>query len=129
RLIELAEAEGVRDRYLFIVGGPRISHAFAKELGYDAGFGPGSNATMVASYILKNWWHGWVNLSLFPPFMHLCNVSAYRNVVSGIDRICLIDTYPAYIQLAQRQQPGGYDREESTNVWMGSLLYWSFLER
>lgn len=53
KLIELAEAEGVRDRYLFIVGGPRISHAFAKELGYDAGFGSGSNATMVASYIAQ----------------------------------------------------------------------------
>ena len=53
RLIELAEAEGVRDRYLFIVGGPRISHAFAKELGYDAGFGPGSSAAMVASYIAQ----------------------------------------------------------------------------
>jgi beta-lysine 5,6-aminomutase beta subunit len=53
KLIELAEAEGVRDRYLFIVGGPRISHAFAKELGYDAGFGPGSIATSVASYIAQ----------------------------------------------------------------------------
>jgi beta-lysine 5,6-aminomutase beta subunit len=53
KLIELAEAEDVRDRYLFIVGGPRISHAFAKELGYDAGFGPGSNAAMVASYIAQ----------------------------------------------------------------------------
>jgi beta-lysine 5,6-aminomutase beta subunit len=53
KLIELAEAEGVRDRYLFIVGGPRISHGFAKELGYDAGFGPGSNAAMVASYIAQ----------------------------------------------------------------------------
>ena len=53
KLIELAEAEGVRDHYLFIVGGPRISHVFAKELGYDAGFGPGSNAAMVASYIAQ----------------------------------------------------------------------------
>ncbi len=53
KLIELAEAEGVRDRYLFIVGGPRISHTFAKELGYDAGFGPGSTATAVASYIAQ----------------------------------------------------------------------------
>jgi beta-lysine 5,6-aminomutase beta subunit len=53
KLIELAEAEGVRGRYLFIVGGPRISHSFAKELGYDAGFGPGSNAVMVASYIAQ----------------------------------------------------------------------------
>jgi beta-lysine 5,6-aminomutase beta subunit len=53
KLIELAEAEDVRDRYLLIVGGPRISHAFAKELGYDAGFGPGTTATMVASYIAQ----------------------------------------------------------------------------
>src|SRR5437763_283980 len=53
KLIELAEAEGVRQRYLLIVGGPRISNAFAKELGYDAGFGPGSTATTVASYIAQ----------------------------------------------------------------------------
>ena len=53
KLIELAEAEGVRERYLMIAGGPRISHAFAKELGYDAGFGPGSTAAMVASYITQ----------------------------------------------------------------------------
>ncbi len=43
----------MRDRYLFIVGGQRISHAFAKELGYDEGFGPGSTATSVASYIAQ----------------------------------------------------------------------------
>jgi beta-lysine 5,6-aminomutase beta subunit len=49
----LAEAEDVRDRYLFVVGGPRISHAFAKELGYDAGFGPGSTANSVASYLAQ----------------------------------------------------------------------------
>ena len=53
KLIEVAEAEGVRQRYLFIVGGPRISNTFAKELGYDAGFGPGSTATSVASYIAQ----------------------------------------------------------------------------
>ncbi len=53
KLIELAEAEGVRQRYLFVVGGPRISNTFAKELGYDAGFGPGSTATTVASYIAQ----------------------------------------------------------------------------
>src|SRR5712692_4425969 len=53
KLIELAEPEGVREHSLFIVGGPRISHAFAKELGYDAGFGPGTTATSVASYIAQ----------------------------------------------------------------------------
>ncbi|MEN6445090.1 MAG: OAM dimerization domain-containing protein [Candidatus Cloacimonas sp.] len=51
RLIELAEAEGLRDKMLFICGGPRISYELAIELGYDAGFGAGSYATDVASYI------------------------------------------------------------------------------
>ena len=51
RLIELAEAEGLRHKMLFICGGPRISHELAIELGYDAGFGTGSYATDVASFI------------------------------------------------------------------------------
>lgn len=51
RLIELAEAENLRDKMLFICGGPRINHELAIELGYDAGFGSGSYATDVASYI------------------------------------------------------------------------------
>ncbi len=51
RLIELAEAEGLRDKMLFICGGPRINHELAIELGYDAGFGTGSYATDVASFI------------------------------------------------------------------------------
>ena len=51
RLIELAESEGLRDKMLFICGGPRLSHEMAIELGYDAGFGTGSYSTDVASYI------------------------------------------------------------------------------
>ncbi len=51
RLIEMAESEGLRDKMLFICGGPRINHELAIELGYDAGFGVGSYATDVASYI------------------------------------------------------------------------------
>jgi len=51
RLIELAEAEGLRSKMLFICGGPRISHELAIELGYDAGFGTGSYSTDVASFI------------------------------------------------------------------------------
>ncbi len=51
RLIELAEAEKLRDKMLFICGGPRISHELAIELGYDAGFGTGSYATDVASFV------------------------------------------------------------------------------
>ncbi len=51
RLIELAEAENIRDKILFICGGPRISHELAIELGYEAGFGTGSYANDVASFI------------------------------------------------------------------------------
>ncbi|MDW7739381.1 MAG: OAM dimerization domain-containing protein [Bacillota bacterium] len=50
-LVELSEAEGIRDKVLLICGGPRISHELAIELGYDAGFGPGTLPNHVASYI------------------------------------------------------------------------------
>lgn len=49
-LIELLEAEGLRDRFVLICGGPRITHELAKELGFDAGFGPGKYADDVASF-------------------------------------------------------------------------------
>lgn len=52
-LIELLEAEGLRDRFVVVCGGPRISHELAKELGYDAGFGSGSYADDVASFIVQ----------------------------------------------------------------------------
>jgi beta-lysine 5,6-aminomutase beta subunit len=52
-LIELLEAEGLRDKLIVCCGGPRISHELAKELGYDAGFGMNSYADNVASYIAE----------------------------------------------------------------------------
>lgn len=53
--VDLAEAEGVRDELMLVVGGPRISHALAKEVGFDAGFGPGTTPSEVASYIAQEW--------------------------------------------------------------------------
>ncbi len=50
--IELLEAENVREIFL-IVGGPRINHKLAKELGYDAGFGQKKYASDVASFIVE----------------------------------------------------------------------------
>jgi len=52
-LVELLEAEGIRNKMLLICGGPRISHELAKELGYDAGFGINSYAEDVASFIAQ----------------------------------------------------------------------------
>lgn len=51
-LVELMEAEGVRDKIILCCGGPRISHELAQELGYDAGFGPNTYAEDVASFVL-----------------------------------------------------------------------------
>lgn len=48
--IELLEAEHLRDQFIVIIGGPRISHSLAKELGFDAGFGPKKYAFDVASF-------------------------------------------------------------------------------
>jgi beta-lysine 5,6-aminomutase beta subunit len=52
-LVELLEAEGLRDKFIIIVGGPRITHELAKELGYDAGFGPKKFAEDVASFFVQ----------------------------------------------------------------------------
>ncbi len=49
-LIELLEAEGLRDRFIVVCGGARVTHELAKELGYDAGFGSGTYADDVASF-------------------------------------------------------------------------------
>ena len=51
-LVELMEAEGIRDKVLLCCGGPRISHELAQELGYDAGFGSHTYAEHVASFVL-----------------------------------------------------------------------------
>jgi len=50
--VELLEAEGIRDKVVLTCGGPRIGHELAKELGYDAGFGTGSFAEDVATFVV-----------------------------------------------------------------------------
>ena len=52
-LVEMLEAENLRDKIILICGGPRITHELAKELGYDAGFSMNSYADDVASYIAQ----------------------------------------------------------------------------
>ena len=52
-LVELLEAENLRGRFIIIVGGPRITHELAKELGFDAGFGPKKYAEDVSSFFIQ----------------------------------------------------------------------------
>lgn len=51
-LVELLEAQGMRKSIILVCGGPRLGHELALELGYDAGFGPGTLAPEVASFIV-----------------------------------------------------------------------------
>jgi beta-lysine 5,6-aminomutase beta subunit len=53
QLVDLLEAEGMREKVMLVCGGPRLTHELAVELGYDAGFGPGTVPSEVASYILQ----------------------------------------------------------------------------
>lgn len=52
-LVDLLDAEGLRDRFILLVGGPRISHELALELGFDAGFGVNTLPPEVAAYIVQ----------------------------------------------------------------------------
>ena len=52
-LVDLLEAEEIRDKIVLVCGGPRISNELAKELGFDAGFGPNTFSENVATYFMK----------------------------------------------------------------------------
>lgn len=51
-LIQKAEKLGLRDKIVFVAGGPRLTHQVALECGFDAGFGVGTKPSDVASYIV-----------------------------------------------------------------------------
>ena len=49
-----AERHGhARQGLLLLLGGPRIDHKLALELGFDAGFGPGTKPSDVANYLVE----------------------------------------------------------------------------
>ena len=52
QLVDLLEAEGIREKVILVCGGPRISHELAKEIGYDAGLGSGTFAEDVATFVV-----------------------------------------------------------------------------
>jgi len=49
--IARAKAAGLHGKTLLLLGGPRIDHKLALELGFDAGFGSGTKPSDVANYI------------------------------------------------------------------------------
>lgn len=49
---EEAKRQGVYGKVILLLGGPRVDHRLALELGFDAGFGPGTKPSEVANYIV-----------------------------------------------------------------------------
>lgn len=52
-LIQRAEKMGLKEKVIFVAGGPRVTHPMALECGFDAGFGVGSTPSETASYIVE----------------------------------------------------------------------------
>jgi beta-lysine 5,6-aminomutase beta subunit len=50
--VEEAKRQGVFGRIVLLLGGPRVDHKLALELGFDAGFGPGTRPSDVANYVV-----------------------------------------------------------------------------
>ncbi|HLV61536.1 MAG TPA: OAM dimerization domain-containing protein [Fredinandcohnia sp.] len=53
QLVQLLRERGLQDRFLLLLGGPRIDHKTALEIGFDAGFGPGTLPSDVANYLYR----------------------------------------------------------------------------
>jgi methylmalonyl-CoA mutase cobalamin-binding domain/chain len=51
RLVDLAEASGLRDRARLVAGGMAIKPEFVAELGFDAAFGPGTEVERAVAYV------------------------------------------------------------------------------
>jgi beta-lysine 5,6-aminomutase beta subunit len=65
--IDAARAAGLPGKTLLLLGGPRVDHKLALELGFDAGFGPGTKPSDVANFIV----HALLKrLGKEPPGMH-----------------------------------------------------------
>ncbi|HHY03596.1 MAG TPA: cobalamin B12-binding domain-containing protein [Thermoanaerobacterales bacterium] len=53
KFIDLAEATGIRDKVVIGIGGMAIRPELAAELGFDAGFGPGTTVEQAVAFVEK----------------------------------------------------------------------------
>jgi len=54
QFIDAAREAGLPGNTILLLGGPRVDHKLALELGFDAGFGPGTKPSDVANYIVQH---------------------------------------------------------------------------
>jgi beta-lysine 5,6-aminomutase beta subunit len=51
--VKLLEKRNVRNRFIIIAGGPQINHKLAADLGFDGGFGRGTYAEHVGTFVAR----------------------------------------------------------------------------
>jgi beta-lysine 5,6-aminomutase beta subunit len=51
--IQKAKDAGVHGKAILLLGGPRVDHGLARELGFDAGFGAGTRPSDVANFVAR----------------------------------------------------------------------------
>lgn len=54
-LMAKAARLGLKEKLIFVAGGPRVTHPLALECGFDAGFGVGTKPSEVASYVVEEY--------------------------------------------------------------------------
>jgi len=54
QFIDAAKELHIHGRTMLLLGGPRVDHRLALELGFDAGFGPGTKPSDVANFIVHS---------------------------------------------------------------------------
>lgn len=52
-LMQRLDKRGLQDRFILVVGGPRVTHKLALEMGFDAGFSIGTRPRDVAQFLLE----------------------------------------------------------------------------
>jgi beta-lysine 5,6-aminomutase beta subunit len=52
-LMAKLKKRGLEKRFILVVGGPRVTHKMAVELGFDAGFTMGTRPSDVAGFLLE----------------------------------------------------------------------------
>lgn len=53
RFMQIVEKSGLRNKFIILAGGARVTNDLALKLGYDAGFGRGTVASQAASFIVN----------------------------------------------------------------------------
>ncbi|HHV78155.1 MAG TPA: cobalamin B12-binding domain-containing protein [Firmicutes bacterium] len=105
RLVDLADASGLRPKMKMVVGGMPIKPELAAELGFDAGFGPGTTPEEVVAYI-EGRLEAEQHTKVLRQKPKIAEGFSYRFVNEEIGRLCSEIADEALAWASERTSPG-----------------------